>query len=73
MNIIITGAAHDALLLHAGAEFRETGRRLNDGKWLIPVSDETVDRLQQARHPGENWSDVIVRLSAFLAQGGLTN
>ncbi len=40
----------------------ETGRRLPNGKWRIPINEETWQRLQKVRRSGETISDCIIRV-----------
>jgi|GEM_PF-1132234 len=42
--------------------FRSTGTRLPDGDWLVPVEDDTYERLQVVRLPGETDDDTLQRL-----------
>jgi hypothetical protein len=49
-------------LIAAEFPFKETGRRLPNGKWQMPVDAETWKRLQKVRLHGESISDCIVRV-----------
>ena len=40
----------------------ETGRRLPNGKWQIPINEETWQRLQSLRLHDESISDCIIRV-----------
>jgi len=42
--------------------FRSTGDRLADGDWLVPVEDDTCERIQDARLPGETDDDTVQRM-----------
>jgi hypothetical protein len=56
------------------AEFpvEETGRRLPNGNWQMPVDAETWKRLQNLRLHGESISDCIIRVIIItLHQAGL--
>jgi hypothetical protein len=46
------------------AEFlvEQTGRRLPNGNWQMPVDAETWKRLQKVRLHGESISDCIIRV-----------
>lgn len=46
------------------AEFpvEESGRRLPNGNWQVPVDAETLKRLQKVRRHGESVSDCIIRI-----------
>ena len=37
-------------------------RRQPDGSWLVPVSDEVADRLDEVRLAGESDDDLIMRM-----------
>lgn len=63
MKIIRIGdAAHRAIVDAAILPFHETAVRQPDGIWLVPLEDETWERLQQSRLPGETDDDAILRL-----------
>lgn len=57
----ISDATHRAIVDAAIFPFHETGRRQTDGSWLIPVSDEVAERIDQLRLPGESDDDVLAR------------
>jgi hypothetical protein len=40
----------------------DTGRRLANGKWQIPIDEQTWQRLHKIRQPGESISDCIIRV-----------
>ena len=52
--------------------FRSTGQRQPDGTWLVPVEEDTYERLQRHRQPGETDDDAIIRL-IHIHQGRSTN
>ena len=51
----------------------ETGQRLPNGKWRIPISEETWQWLQKVRRAGETISDCIIRaiIVSEYKRGGL--
>ena len=42
--------------------FGSTATRQPDGTWLVPVQDDTWERLEQHRLPGESDDDVLARV-----------
>lgn len=44
-----------------GHEFRQNATRLPDGRWDVPVSRETYQRLLDFQIPGETFDQVIQR------------
>jgi hypothetical protein len=49
-------------LIAAEFTLEESGRRLPNGNWQLPVDAETLRRLQRARRRGESISDCIIRI-----------
>lgn len=45
--------------------FAGTGIRQSDGSWLVPLDDETLERLRQNRLAGETDDDLVSRLIRF--------
>lgn len=63
MKIVnMSDATYRAVAELATLPFRWTGARQPDGSWLVPVEDETYDRLQRHRLPGESDDDLLQRL-----------
>lgn len=62
-KIVISDAAHSAILSVAEHPFRETGKQLPDSMWEVPLEDYFAVRLEQEAFPGESPSDVIIRLT----------
>ena len=60
-TIRISDVANRAIADAAIFEFRQTGRRLPDGDWLIEIEDDTYERLRSHRLPGETDDDTILR------------
>lgn len=44
-----------------GHEFRQNATRLPDGRWDVPISRETYQRLLDFQLPGETFDQVIQR------------
>jgi hypothetical protein len=42
--------------------FRSTGTRQPDGSWLVQIEDDTWERLEQHRLPGESDDDVLAHV-----------
>jgi hypothetical protein len=49
-------------LIAAEFPLEESGRRLPNGNWQLPVDPETMRRLQKVRLHGESISDCIIRI-----------
>jgi hypothetical protein len=49
-------------LIAAEFPLEESGRRLPNGNWQLPVDAETMRRLQKARLHGESISECIIRI-----------
>lgn len=58
----VSDATYHAIAGLALLPFRSTAVRQPDGTWLVPVEDETYDRLQQSCLPGESDDDALQRL-----------
>jgi hypothetical protein len=50
------------LIEGATEPFRQTGRRLPNGNWRIPIDGATRQRLEKLRRQGESISDCIIRV-----------
>lgn len=65
----ITPQAHAAVRAAtlAGRDFRDNSRPdpANPGMLLVPVGDDTAERLQKLRLLGETVSDTLIRLLAL--------
>jgi hypothetical protein len=59
--IRLTDATYTALARLAIGTFRQTGQRQPDGTWLVPIEQDTWDRINTIRLPGETDEDVIQR------------
>jgi hypothetical protein len=42
-------------------------RERSDSTWDISLSEDTLERLERHRCPGESYSDVIIRLAHYAA------
>jgi len=61
-TIKVSDATYRAIADAAILPFRSTGDRLPDGDWLVPVEDDTYERIQNARLPGETDDDTVQRM-----------
>jgi hypothetical protein len=43
--------------------FWDTGRRLSNGNWSVPLQRSTIAAINQQMFPGESFSDAIVRMA----------
>lgn len=57
----ITDEAMRAIESAAINPFNQIGQKMNDGTWLVPLSNDLVARLMALRVPGETLSDTIIR------------
>ena len=64
-TIKISDATYRAVADAAILPFRSTGQQQPDGSWLVPVEDDTLERLNQVRLPGESDDDAVMRLIRF--------
>lgn len=72
-TVTITDEAVRALQANARGEFKETGHRNADGTWDVPLTDDTIERLEDRRHPQETISDTIIRIAAYATSSGRAN
>lgn len=49
----------------ADLPFKPEGEQQSDGSWLVPFSDDTWERLQRHRLPGETDDDAVSRMVRF--------
>jgi hypothetical protein len=61
-RVRISNATYRRIAAAAILPFRATGERQPDGSWLVPLEDDTYERLQQQRQPGESDDDAIIRI-----------
>jgi hypothetical protein len=61
-TIRLSDATQRAVMEQALLPFQPTGVRQPDGFWLTPVSDETWERLEAQRLPGESDDDLVMRI-----------
>lgn len=64
-DIIISNVTYQMIVKSAENPFRHDGVKLSSGKWLIPIGDETWDKLNRIAEPGEVFDDVIQRIVNF--------
>ena len=60
-TIRISDATYRAIAEAAIDPFRSTATRLPDGDWLVEIADDTCERIESARLPGETDDDTILR------------
>lgn len=61
-NVIITNDAAAAIRAAAQGSFHNDGHRLQNGSWVIPLGEDTLEALQGVQFPGETLSDTIIRI-----------
>ena len=59
--IRMTDATYKTIASLTIGTFRSTGTRQADGTWLVPIEQDTWDRIQAIRLPGETDEDAIQR------------
>jgi hypothetical protein len=65
IDVILSNHARNLLRAAALAPtFKEVGHRNENGEWVEPMSEETVERLRSHQLPGESDSDTVERLFA---------
>lgn len=61
-KVEITAAARQAIMSRSTRHFVETGERLPNGNWIIPLQQSTLDSLHANAHKEETLSDTIIRI-----------
>lgn len=61
-KIIITFGAMSMLEEHAKNPIRHMAKSVGRNQWEIEVDNEVLEMLEQSKEPGENYSQVIIRL-----------
>ena len=61
-TIHLSDATYRDLVELAMLPFRPTGTRQPDGSWLVPIEDDTSERLESMRLPGESDDDLVARV-----------
>lgn len=64
-TIKVSETTYRAIAEAATLPFRSTGKRLPDGNWLVPLEDDTFERIQDLRLSGETDDDALQRLIHF--------
>ncbi|WP_439580550.1 hypothetical protein [Elioraea sp.] len=59
--IRMSDATYQAIANATIGAFRSTGTRQADSTWLVPIEQDTWDRIDTIRLPGETDEDVIQR------------
>ena len=60
-TIRISDATYCAIAEAAIYPFHSTAKQLPDGDWLVELADDTCERIEGARLPGETDDDAILR------------
>lgn len=65
-NVILTARAEALVRANTepGYTFRQTGTRLADGTYSVPLQESTIARIESMALPGETFSDTLERLFA---------
>lgn len=63
VHVEMSNEAMNILADCAVLPFNQTGFKLPNGNWSVPLEKETYQRLYEATLPGESISDAIIRLS----------
>jgi hypothetical protein len=71
-RIRLRDSTYQALRALARGVFRQTAERQPDGSWLVPLADDTWDRLAAQRLPGESDDDVVARVIHVTGGGRLS-
>jgi hypothetical protein len=61
-TIKVSDATYRAIAEEATLPFRSTATRQADGTWLVPIADDTWERLRSQRLPGETDDDTVMRI-----------
>lgn len=62
IRVNVTDATAQLIRSKAAGLFKQTGRRLKDGTWDVPLSFDTYERLQKVQLDGETMNDTIFRV-----------
>jgi hypothetical protein len=68
-RIHLRDSTYQALRGLALSAFRQTAERQPDGSWLVPLADDTCERLAAERLPGGSANDVIARVIHLIGGG----
>jgi hypothetical protein len=58
----VSDATYRAIADAAILPFRSTGTRDANGNWLVPISDDTWERIREHQLPGESDDDTVMRV-----------
>lgn len=61
-TVTISNAAMDAIRAAALHPLRQTGVRVGPDQWRVPLAQDTLDRIDEAKLAGESISDAILRV-----------
>lgn len=68
-TIRLNREARAAIRAEAHGPFRDTGQNEGvDGSADVPFDPETIARLEEHRHEGESYSDLIIRICATVGK-----
>ena len=70
IRLVLTEGAYDAIALRLPKGSARWPMQRDRGKCFIQVEAAVVDRMRAMRRPGENYSDVILRLVEIEAGRG---
>ena len=71
-TIVLSDATYRAIASLAVLPFQSTAERQAEGSWLVPIDDETYERIQTHRLAGESDDDTIQRLIHVYRGSGLS-
>jgi hypothetical protein len=61
-TINVSDATYRTIAEEAILPFHSTATRQADGSWLVPIADDTWERLRSERLPGESDDDTVTRI-----------
>jgi hypothetical protein len=61
-TIKVSDATYRAIVEEATLPFHSTGTRQSDGTWLVPIADDTWERLRRQQLPGETDDNTVMRI-----------
>ena len=70
IRLVLTEGAYDAIASTLPKSSARWPMQRDHGRCFIQVEAAVVDRMRAMRRPGENYSDVILRLVQLEAQRG---
>lgn len=61
-KIVITDQTHRLIQAAAERPFKNTAKRLPDGRWEVPIEQSTLERINEVRLAGETIDGVLERI-----------